>query len=53
VDTGLAVLQLRRGDTTGSNLSVHTDERVVEEAWLVDRLAGDPLTDVRLSLLFL
>lgn len=53
VDTSLSILQFRSREHSGSNLSVHTDERVMEETWLEDGLAGDPLTDMRLFLLFL
>lgn len=53
VDTSLSILQLRSREHTGSNLPVHSDERVMEETWLEDGLAGDPLTDMRLFLLFL
>jgi hypothetical protein len=53
VDASLPILQLGSREHMGSNLPVHTDERVMEEAWLADGLASDPLTDVRLFLLFL
>lgn len=53
VGTSLTILQLGRASDMGSNLSVHPDERVVEEAGLADRLSSDPLTGTRLLLLFL